>query len=170
MEWNNALEQKKFEKKIERQEAWYRKEGMDESAIKEMTAFDRAWFNSTRREYEHVQPLESFACDVREDGLNPLIRRFPDSLVTYIEPTQEDIYWWIDEIEDPALLKAIRCMDYMTVTVLSLVVFGGYKPEEAAELLGITARTVYKYIRTNAKEICIEFGFVPEVGDYYEGL
>ena len=165
MSYNNGLEKKKFDEKIKKQEAWYREEGMSEEAIKAMTEFDTDWFNSCRREYEHTQRLEPFIEDIEEEGKNPLIERFHEAMTYEMEPLKENIYWWIDEIEDPALLKAIGKMGPLTVTIISLVVFCGYKSDEVAKMFGITPAAVCKHIRVYAKDLCIKYGFIPKGGD-----
>ena len=165
MSYNKGLEKKKFDEQIKKQEAWYRKEGMSEEAIKAMTEFDTDWFNSCRREYEHTQRLEPFIEDIEEEGKNPLIERFQEAMTYYMEPLKDNIYWWIDEIENQAALKAVSKMDFMTVTIVSLVVFCGYRKDEVAKMLGITTRNVYWYLETKAKDLCIRYGFVPKGGD-----
>ena len=142
---------------------------MAKETIKAMTAYDTDWFNSCRREYEHTQPLEPFTEDIEDEGKNPLLKRFQEELTYYMEPDMEgNIFWWIDEIEDQALLNAVAKMKPLTVLIISLVVFCGYKLEEVAEMLGMTPAAVCKHIKVYAKDLCIKFGFVPKGGNDHE--
>ncbi len=169
MNWNNGAERKKFRKRMKKQEVWYRKEGMSEEAIKAMREYDTKWFNSCRREYRHIQPIDELVEGVNDEGMNPLIRRFREAMSYYMVPDmEENIFWWIDEIEDQALLNAVAKMKPLTVLIISLVVFCGYKSEEVAEMLGITPAAVCKHIKVYAKDLCIKFGFAPKGGDDHE--
>ena len=118
MEWNNGLERKKFEEKMAKQASEYRRLGMSEEQIQAMYEYDKAEFNRERREAIHNQPLLGSIEDMEEEGQNPLLLRYSDRLSVELEQDEGDPFWWIDTLENEALIKAVRRLSYQEKMLL----------------------------------------------------
>ncbi len=132
MKWNNGLERKKFEEKMAKQASEYRRLGMSEDQIQAMYEYDKAEFNRERREAVHNQPLLGSIEDMEEEGQNPLLLRYPDRLSVELEQDEGDPFWWIDTLENEALIKAVRRLSYQEKMLLTLVIIEGWSIEDAA--------------------------------------
>ena len=112
MGFNYAREKRKFDKKWNEKERWYRKSGMSEDAIREMYKYDWSEFNSTRKFYRHGDDNVNVESIVEEDG---------DSIdKTFSEE-------WIELLETPNLVRKVRKLsaDYIEIIETEALKRGG---------------------------------------------
>lgn len=139
MSWNNAYERKKFEARQKKQAEEYRALGMTEEQIKEMYEFDLEQFKSNRRYYSHTQSFIPDDFDESEDDDEKLsiFDKFKDVLTTSIEDSgNKSRYWWIEEIDNPNLVKKIKALPQDDIELITLLAFDGYSKTEIAKMLG----------------------------------
>ena len=145
MSWNNAYETKKFEAKQKKQAEEYRALGMTEEQIQTMYEFDLEQFNSERRYREHTQAFTPDNFDEEDDDEEKLsiFEKFKDVLTTSIETSyNKSRYWWVEEIDDPDMVKKIKSLSEKDLEILTLMVIDNLKHEDIAEIMGVTVRTI----------------------------
>lgn len=147
MSFNNGFERKKFESAWKKLRVEYAAAGMDEASIEEMYQFDLDTFNSERRYAEHTQgmPYQQFEDDgdIASDDKSALLVKFFDSMAVMPRDTDEDRRdGWLDEIENPEVLKALREFSQTDIEVLTLLVFEGFSEVEIAEIQGVTKSAI----------------------------
>ena len=145
MSFNKGREWKKFLQIQQAQAKWYRSEGMSEAQIRAMYDYDLKACNSMRRFADHTQPL---ACgNGGEDGMSPLLKAFPSQLTYTIEQRQEySLFWWIEEIDTPALVEAVKKMNKNDLLLLTGICFCRFTQQEMAKYFGLSQRGISKRI------------------------
>ena len=111
----------------------YRAAGMTEEAIAEIAAFDLEVLRSDRRFYRHNQAL----CP---GGRGP--EEAPEPLYDGSEPPLTGRMDWLQEIESPWLLEALREQDRHMLEILTLLVFEGRLQTEIARKLGCSPQNI----------------------------
>ena len=155
MNWNNGYERKRFDEEQKKRAEEYRKLGMNEAQIREMYLFDLDWFKSIRRYYTHTQSLISGAFDDgNEDNFeNALYKLFSEALSAAMDkPIKRSRYWWIEDIEDPALVQKIKRLNENDLELLTLFAFDGYTLTEIGMIYRCTPQNIhqkYKRIKNN---------------------
>ena len=146
MSWNYTTERKKFEREWIKNEANYRKEGMNDEQIAEIKAFDERVFNSNRTYARHIQPLTSSNFDegINDDVESSLLEQITNKLSVTIDDDYRSFsrYWWIEEIENVKLAKLIKRMSKKDIEILTLIVMDRKTHKEIALMLGISVRTI----------------------------
>ena len=103
---NFALERKRFREEQERLRRKYEALGMTKEQIREMYEFDLYQFNRDIAYSRHTQQLMPDT-ELEAEGKNPLLHKFEDELTVTQEPDKTRQLWWLDEIEDEALLESL---------------------------------------------------------------
>ena len=158
MAWNNKYETKKFNKEQEKLAAKYRAVGMSEEAIAEIQQYDLDFFNSTRRFYEHNQQIPKEFFDSEDESQSPMNKKFLDRFSVTIEHSDmKSRYWWIEELEDPCLIRAVHKLSPKQLELITLYVYEAFTQDEVSMKLGISQRAVSKRInklKNYFKKIC----------------
>ena len=139
MSWNDGYERRKFEARQKKQAEEYRALGMTEEQIQTMYEFDLAQYKSDRRYYMHTQQFTSSDFDDGEedDSESSLLYKFFDELTCDIETSgHKSRYWWLEEIEDPALIRKLKTLSREDIELITLLAFDGYAKTEIAKMLG----------------------------------
>ena len=151
MAFNYARERKKFEKEWKRLRSKYTAAGMSLEDIEAMRQFDLKVFNSDRRYFSHTQPLLSSDCgedDSGQEDKSVLLERFSETMsVTDDGVSFHGRYWWIEELDTPELIQAIKMLSDNDKELLTLYFFDGYSQSEIAEFYGISQKTSVKKYR-----------------------
>ena len=131
MGFNYAREKRKFDKKWNEKERWYRKSGMSEDAIREMYKYDWSEFNSTRKFYRHGDDNVNVESIVEEDG---------DSIdKTFSEE-------WIELLETPNLVRKVRKLPADYIEIIDLMVRENLTQEEVAGRMRCSQQNIAKKI------------------------
>ena len=124
MAFNYAHEKKKFEKEWKRLRCEYTSAGMSLEDIEAMRQFDLKVFNSNRRYFSHTQPLLSSDCgedDSGQEDKSVLLERFSETMsVTDDGVSFHGRYWWIEELDTPELIQAIKMLSDNDKELLTL--------------------------------------------------
>lgn len=139
MSWNDGYERRKFEARQKKQAEEYRALGMTEEQIQAMYEFDLEKYKSDRRYYSHTQSFIPDNFDEGEDDDEKLsiFDKFKDVLTTSIEDSgNKSRYWWIEEIDNPNLVKKIKALPQDDIELITLLAFDGYSKTEIAKMLG----------------------------------
>lgn len=152
MSWNNGYERKKYEKKLKKQREKYKRQGMTDEQIKEIEQFDWDTFKSNRRFYSHTQPLEYDEDDSDGEEWSPLHEHFLERLSEEIHPNYENSYWWIDEIDNPALHKCVTKLSKCEKDIITLLVFDGLPQTQIA----------HAFFHVSDKTISIKLGQIKD--------
>lgn len=144
MKWNNGKERAKFEREQERLKKQYMQAGMSEEQIQAMRNFDEQFFNATRREAEHTQRLDfkMFDDDATDDGQNPLLEKFMDSLTVELDLSTVSRYSWIEEIENESLAKALKSLPLNYLEILTMLAMDGMTQTEIAHKRGVSQQYI----------------------------
>ena len=158
MKLNYGYEYAKFRAEQKKQREYYLSVGMTEEAIAVIEKFDKEEFLSRLRYMEHTQPLSVLNGDgLDDDSTSPLYEKFYDRLTVTIETYKpRSRYGWIDEIENPRLLDAIRQLTQEQIEIITLLVFDECEQDEIAKIIGINQSSVSRRIAT-IKKIFKEF-------------
>ena len=154
MSWNNAYETKKFEARQKKQADEYRASGMAEEQIQAMYEFDLEQFKSERRHRMHTQPLqvEEFEENDADESDNTLLNEFFDEPTCTIETSgDKSRYWWVEEIDNPNLVRAIKGLSVEQIELLTLVAIDGYGQTAIAELLNVSQSAISQRLATIKK-------------------
>ena len=131
MGFNYAREKRKFDKKWNEKERWYRKSGMSEDAIREMYKYDWSEFNSTRKFYRHGDDNVNVESIVEEDG---------DSIdKTFSEE-------WIELLETPNLVRKVRKLPADYIEIIDLMVLENLTQKEIAGRMNCSQQNIAKKI------------------------
>lgn len=144
MSWNNGYERKQFDEDQEKQAVEYRKAGMSEEAIAAMHEFDEEAFHARRAWEEHKQDIEAAKSNGEETEYEQtIVQRFFDRFTTaYDTYGTHSRHWWLQELNDPRLVKAIPKLTQDDIELLTLVVIEGYTQKECAVKLHIGRRAI----------------------------
>ena len=133
MSWHNGNARRELEARQRQLAEEYRAAGMTEAQIAEMAAFDLEVLRSDRRFYRHTQSL----CP---GGRGP--EEAPEPGYDGSEPPLTARMDWLEEIEDPALLEALKELSTEMLEILTLLVFEGYTQKEIARYLCCSPQNV----------------------------
>ena len=151
---NYAIERAKLERQQRQQAEQYRKLGMDEDQIQTMYEFDLATFRSDWRYEKHTQGFaaSSFGDNTQDDSKSALFEKFLVQLS--VKPDDgHSREWWVEEIENPQLARALRQLDADGLELLSLLLVDGFTQHEIAEKLGISQSAVSQRLATARRKI-----------------
>jgi hypothetical protein len=152
MEFNYALERRKFEKQWKLLQKQYREAGMDDASIDQIYKFDLLWFNSERRYIRHQADLPddmtvcNFPCSDAEPHVEKIL---PSSGPLNVSPS--DRRWWIDEIEDEELLRKLMTLSDADIELLTALVFEGKTQSEFAWAKGTNQKSVSRQLSQISK-------------------
>lgn len=153
MKINYGHEYRKFAREQKEQREYFRSVGMTEEAIAEIEAFDKEEFLRTLAYKRNTQPLETLnAFDKDDESNSPLYDKFSYELTVTIDTYKPRTrYGWIDEIENPLLLNAIRELTQEQIEIITMLVFDEREQDEIAKILGINQSSVSRRIATIKK-------------------
>lgn len=143
MEFNYALERRKFEKEWTILRQQYVQAGMEQTAINQLYEFDLQWFNSERRYIRRQEDLpdgvtvDDFPCpeaDQTESGT------LPNSGILRTAP--KDRYWWVNDIDDEKLLRKLTKLSVDDIELLTALVFEGKTQGQIAQIRGCSQKTI----------------------------
>ena len=154
MSWNDGYERRKFEARQKKQAEEYRALGMTEEQIQAMYEFDLEQYKSDRRYHTHTQQLTTSDFDEGEadDSESTLLQKFFGELTETIENSSEKSrYWWIEQIDNPNLVSAIKKLSREQIEVLTLIVVDGYGQAEIEEVMKVSQSAISQRLATIKK-------------------
>ena len=149
---NFALERKRFREEQERLRRKYEALGMTKEQIREMYEFDLHQFNRDIAYSRHTQQLIPESGLEMED-MNSLLHKFEDELTVTQEPDETRPLWWLDEIEDEALLESLLQLSEEDLLLIDRIAFREQTQTEISIELKVTQPSVSQRIRTIRKKI-----------------
>ena len=145
MGWNNGKERAIFDAKMEKQAKELREAGASEELIKELYEYDLNAFNRERAYAEKTVSLNAIMEKQGfrdEQGMNPLLEKNLEEFSTEMEIDHNSTYWWINEMEDPALLRAVLSMTKRQRELITLIVYKGYSQKAIAKMWRVSPSTI----------------------------
>lgn len=149
MAWNNKAKRIQFEQKQKLLADEYRSLGMSEQAIHDMYEFDLSVLRSDRRFYSHNQSIENLKAFEGGESVNRefLYQLIPNTLAV----SDDDLClhssdWWVEEIADESLAKAVKSLSMEQIHLLTLYVFEQMTEKELASVYGIAQQNISKKI------------------------
>jgi len=142
MEFNYALEKKKFDERWTRFAAEYAAAGMAGESIEAMKEFDWESFKSDRIYSLHNQSLSSF----NNDNVGcPYLQKFQESFsCPALETDPDRRYGWTDEIENENLSILMKQLSPSDIELLTLFAVDGYSVTEIAKMQSVKWPTISK--------------------------
>ena len=151
---NFAYERKKFIEKQEKLRKEYEAAGMTKEQIMAMYVFDLHQFNRDIAYKRHTQQLSNLEeSDMEDEGQNPLLQKFSDVLTVYQEPSEDCAFWWLEEIEDTALLKNLMQLSIEELDLIDRLAFRECPQKEIGEDLGKSAAAICLQLKTIRKKL-----------------
>lgn len=149
---NFALERKRFREEQERLRRKYEALGMTKEQIREMYEFDLYQFNRDIAYSRHTQQMIPESGLETED-MNSLLHKFEDELTVTQEPDKTRQLWWLDEIEDEALLESLLQLSEEDLLLIDRVAFREQTQTEISIELKVTQPSVSQRIKTIRKKL-----------------
>lgn len=157
--WNDSNKRKKFNSFEKKQSELFRKAGMCEKNIQEMYEFDYSLYCGDRNYYTYIQENND---ELSNKDMENIIYQIIDDKDVYdprIEHT--DRFYWLDEIEDELLYKAIKRLDDNQKELLTLIFVDGFSMTYIAEnIYHVSVSTItrkskllYEKIKKSYKEM-----------------
>ena len=150
MSWNDGFERKKFKDEQKKKAKYYRSLGMTEEQIQVEYDLAHEEFKSMRRNAIHNQPMPESVFDEdtgTDESDNPLLLKYPDAFTVTLEETGTGSrYSWIDQLESPELIEAVKQLSSSQIELLTLTL-EGYGQKEIATKLGINQSCVSRQIK-----------------------
>ena len=151
---NFAYERKKFIEKQEKLRKEYEAAGMTKEQIMAMYVFDLHQFNRDIAYKRHTQQLSNLEeSDMEDEGQNPLLQKFSDVLTVYQEPSEDCAFWWLEEIEDTALLKNLMQLSIEELDLIDRLAFRECTQKEIGENLCKSAAAICLKLKTIRKKL-----------------
>ena len=143
---NYGYEYKKFEKEQEEQRIYYLSLGMSEEAIAIIADFDKQEFLRELAYKRNTIPLDiTTPFETDDESKNPLYEKNIEKLSVTIDTyTIKPRYGWVDELENPQLIKIVRQLTESQLELITLVAIEGYKKQQVGLILGISPSAVSK--------------------------
>lgn len=135
MAYNHGKEEQKWRLWKEAEEKLMRQSGADEETIEEIRTYDRAEFNSDRRYYQKLQEVGTYLDEIAGSVC-----------LTEIN-TVEDL---LNEIDNMDLFQILQSLDKRTLQIV-LLKMQGYKTDEIADILHLSAKSIYRRMDTLRK-------------------
>ena len=147
MSWNDAIERARFKEQQKKQSEEYHALGMTEEQIQAMYEYDLENYKSNRRYGEHTQQFthRDFNEGEPDESESTLFKKFREKLSVNIENhIEHSRYWWIEELDDPQLVKKLKSLSANDLELLTLIVFDGYSQSELAKKMTVTQQALSK--------------------------
>ena len=155
---NFAHEYRKFEAEQARLRKEYKAAGMSDEQIDIMYKFDKAQLARDLAYKRRTQSLFTESDDFESETQSALLDKFMDVLSYTMEPDTSKHLWWLDEISDPNLLRAIKQLSSEQIELLDMYVFDSFSQTDIALRLGVNQSSVSRQLN-KIKEILIDFDF-----------
>lgn len=149
MEFNYALEKKKFDKEWMKLRREYKEAGMSDEAIQKIWEFDYEQFKKQRTFCIHNQYLDTEVDGIAdtEESMNPLMLKYEEKfIVTAKEVYAERRFSWIEEIDNPELYDVIHGLKNEDVDLLTMLAIEGFSKKEIADYYGISKAAISQRI------------------------
>jgi len=142
MKINYGYEYAKFRAEQKKQREYYLSLGMAEEAIKEIEKFDKEEFLRELAYKRNTIPWDiTTPFETDDESKNPLYERNIEKLTVTIDTyCSSERHGWIEEIENPLLLKAIHQLTYDQIELITLLVIEERTNNEAAQIMGLSAQ------------------------------
>ena len=151
---NFALARKKFNQTQEKLRKQYKEAGMTEKEIDAMYQLDLHQFNRDIAYQRHTQCLDVLAePEMNEEGYSPLLCCFADQLTVYQQPSEKNKYWWLDEIEDEALLERLLMLPVEDLELIDQLAFQGLSQTEIGLQMSKSQSSISQRISTIRKRL-----------------
>ena len=153
MKINYGSEYATFRAEQKKQREYYLSVCMSEEAIAEIEKFDKQEFLRELAYKRNTIPLDALTPFEKDDeSKNPLYDKNFYRLTVSIETDRPQTRnGWIDQIENPKVLEAIRHLTEEQLELLTLLVFEERDQGEIAEILGITQGAISQRFATIKK-------------------
>lgn len=137
---------KEFEENQRKLNAEYKSQSMNEEQIKAMYDFDKQQLARDIAYLRRTQELNisNDGCDL--ESKNPLLKKFSENLSVKMDMSMATRFWWIDEIEDPILLKKLMQLSKEDLELLTLFAIEGYKQVEISKIYKVNQSIISRKI------------------------
>lgn len=118
---------------------------MPEEKIEDICTYDRMTHNRNRAFAEQTVSLDAIMEKQGfndEWGMNPLLEKNMEALSVEMEIDHNSTFWWVNELEDPALLEAVLSLTDQQRELITKIVYNGYSQTEVAKHWGVSQSTI----------------------------
>ena len=101
---------------------------MPEEKIEDICTYDRKTHNRNRAFAEQTVSLDAIMEKQGfndEWGMNPLLEKNMEALSVELEIDHNSTFWWVNELEDPALLEAVLSLTDQQRELITKIVYNG---------------------------------------------
>lgn len=160
MKINYGYEYAKFRAEQKKQREYYLSLGMAEEAIAEIEKFDKEDFLRELAYKRNTIPWDiTTPFETDDETKNPLYERNSYQLTVTIDSYKPVTrYSWIEELENPKTIEAVKQLTVEQIELITLIAFDGISEQEISTMLGITPDAVYKRLERIRKKFQRIFG------------
>lgn len=149
MEFNYALEKKKFDKNWMKLRKEYKEAGMSDESIQKIWEFDYEQFKKQRTFCIHNQYFDARidGNEISDEAINPLLLQYEDSFIVPAKEVDTDKRMsWMELIDNPELYDTVHKMKPEDIELLTLLAFEGFSQKEIADHYGISKAAISQRI------------------------
>ena len=139
----------KTQQKLRRQ---YEEAGMTEEQINALYEYDLGQMNRDIAFAMHTIPLQSVV-ENSESSDTSYNRKLAEAFAVQQTPSMTSRFWWLDEIDNPALVAGLMKMSVAELTLIDCLAFSDLTQHETSELLGITQGRVSQQMSVIRKKL-----------------
>ncbi len=150
---NFAIERRKFHETQEKLRREYEAAGMTPEQILAMYEADLKQFNRDIAYYRHTQTLSTYSEDFEEETQSSLLKKNADALTVVQEPSLDEKFRWIDEIEDETLSRNLKLLSEEEIELIDKLAFGGYTQKELSVEYGKSPAAICLKLKTIRKKL-----------------
>ena len=149
---NFAYEYSIFRQKQEKLRERYKSLGMSEEQIREMYMFDLRQLNRDLAYRRHVQCV-GLDSEIETQSRRSFLCKDDDRLSVTQKSDETRPLWWLDEMEDEALVNKLKMLSTEELNLIDMLVFQGLSQTEIGTRLKISQAAVSQRINTIRKRI-----------------
>lgn len=139
----------KTQQKLRRQ---YEEAGMTEEQINALYEYDLCQMNRDISFAMHTIPLQSVV-ENSESSDTSYNRKLAEAFAVQQTPSMTSRFWWLEEIDNPALVAGLMEMSVAELTLIDCLAFSDLTQHETSELLGITQGRVSQQMSVIRKKL-----------------
>lgn len=151
---NFAHERKKFFEEQRKLCKEYEAAGMRREQMLEMFEFDLHQFNRDIAFYRHTQQMSVEKDeDFEEEGRSALLLKYMERLSVTQQPSEDEKFWWIDEIDDQKLLAGLLKLSEEELNLIDQLAFCELTQKEIGVMQGKSQAAISQRIKTLRKKL-----------------
>lgn len=157
MGFNFGRARRQFERTQAKLKKEYEAAGMDEEQMTAMYELDLHLFNRDVAYFTHNQSLEVCLDDDSDTDNCPFRKNYLEGFSVYQQPSMATRFWWLDEIENPAVYEKLSSLSHGELMLIDNLAFRGLSQNEIAIRYNLTQSGISRQIIAIRNKLGEEF-------------